>query len=116
MKEVSEYIYQFFTSVTAFTNVMQTKFYPVVADVETPFPFAIYGLAQQTGISKDTNNFVIVLSGYFEQNQYEDCVMFSDAITDVVKATSRLDWQNSEVNFIEENQSFVANITFNIEK
>jgi hypothetical protein len=116
MKAVSEQIYQFFTSQTGFTDVMSTKLYPVVGNLEVGYPFAVYNITQQTGITKDADAFTVVISGYFEDNQYDDCAEFSDAMTVLLKNTRSYDWVTSEIGFVQENQSFVASIKFNIDK
>lgn len=116
MKEVSDYIFTFFQSVTAFTDVVSDRLYPVAANPETSYPFTVYTINQQQGYTKDMSQFQVTLSCYFKENEYTRCVEFADAITATIKDEKDLDWQGNAVGFIEENQSFVANITFNIEK
>jgi hypothetical protein len=115
MEEISQDIYSFFTTATAFTDFVGTKLYPVVGNVETEVPFAVYRISQQQGITKDMSQFNVNLTGYFDPNEYDTCVQFLDAVTNLVK-NSTFSWVSSEVNFIEDNQSFSATVNFIIEK
>ena len=93
---------------------MAERIYPVAANEETLFPFAVYTIEQREFESKDSDLFVVTLSTFFEYNQYESCAEFTDAMTVIIK--DKWDWVASEIGFVQENQSFTGNITFNINK
>jgi hypothetical protein len=115
MKEVSVFLYQYFTTLSVFTDVMDLRFYPVIANQETPKPLAIYNVTQQMGITKDCDKFTVTVSGYFDPNDYDEAADFSDVITEIVKSDSKFNWIDSEISFIQEDLSFAANISFEIE-
>jgi hypothetical protein len=116
MKAISEQIYEYFTNETSFTDIVSTNLFPVVADKEAVYPFAVYTITQQEGITKDMDEYNIILRTFFEDNAYDNCAAFSESLTATVRNESSFDWQSSEIGFIEENQSFVAIVNFKIEK
>jgi hypothetical protein len=115
MKEVSEYIYSYFSTLPAFTAVMSARLMPVAANAETAYPFSVYNISRQVGITKECDEFTVVLSGFFKNNEYDEAASFVDAITEAVKNNSKFVWMDSEIGFIQENLSFNANVTFKIE-
>jgi hypothetical protein len=112
MKAVSDEIFTFFTTKPSFTDVVANRLFPLVARKETTFPFAIYRIVQQEGQTKDADRFAITVSVYFDEDQYTECVTFADTVKDIVD-NSRYDWQQTDVEFVEENQSYMAEISFN---
>lgn len=112
MKTVSDEIYAFFTNLVSFTGTVGTRLFPLVANKDVSFPFAIYSIVQQEGQTKDADRFAVNLSVYFGEDQYTECVTFADTVKGIIDA-SAYDWQRTEVNFIEEDQSYTATISFN---
>ena len=112
MKEVSDEIYAFFTNQVNFTGTVGTRLFPLVANKDVDFPFAIYTIVQQEGQTKDADRFTINVSVYFGEDQYTECATFADTVKSIVDA-SPYDWQQTEMAFIEEDQSYTATISFN---
>lgn len=114
MKQISEELITFFSSLTPFTSVMNDRLFPLVANEGTDFPFSIYKIEQQTGITKDAGyGYAISLFAYFLPENYEEAVDFNDAIVSLLESTSSIyDYIDSSIDYIEENQSIVVLISF----
>jgi predicted acetyltransferase len=111
MLELSDEITAFLLNQTVFTAVMNDRLSPIVSSVDEVYPFANYIVKEQTGQSKDGDASSATLMFYFEQNGYRKCVEFLDQMKPIVK--ENYDWINSEIQFVEEDQSFVGIINFN---
>lgn len=112
MLATSENIVAFFASKVTFTSVVGDKLFPVFAHVETIKPFAIYRIGEQVGQSKDADKSVVTLSLYFGPSEYIECITFADTCKALIK--QEYEWLSSDVTFIEDDQSMVANINFEI--
>lgn len=112
MKAVSDEIFNFFTTKASFTDIVASRLFPLVARKDATFPFAIYRIVQQEGQTKDADRYAITVNVYFEEDQYTECVTFADTVKTLIDA-SAYDWQQTEVDFVEEDQSFMASISFN---
>lgn len=111
MEQLSQDIYSFLTGQSAFTDVVANRLFPLVAYKDVTFPFAVYRIAQQEGETKDADRFNVAVSVYFKENQYTECVRFADTVKNIIES-SPYNWQESSVDFVEEDQSMVAEITF----
>lgn len=111
MFELSNEITEFLLAQTVFTSVMGNRLAPVVSSADEEYPFANYVITEQVGQSVDGDMFAVSLLFYFEQNGYSKCVSFLDQIKPIIK--ENYDWQNSQVEFVEVDQSFVGIINFN---
>lgn len=111
MLELSDEITGFLLAETVFTTVMDNRLAPVVSSVDETYPFANYVIREQTGQSLDGDAYSVTLLFYFEQNSYRKCVAFLDQMKPIIK--EKYDWQNSEIEFVEVDQSFVGIINFN---
>lgn len=112
MKAASILLDQFFTTNTTFTNEMGLKFFPLVANEGTDFPFATYRIEVVEGESKDADKTTATIALYYDANSYTECVTFSDTVENLIK--NKFDWISSTVDFFEADQSFVALINFEI--
>lgn len=112
MLEISESLYSYLTGKTAFTTVMGTKLSPIVALQETAFPFATFRINEQSIGSYDGTAGSVQLYFWYGPKEYKKCVQFTDAMKTVIDDNDNYQWQNSSVDFIEENQSFVGIINF----
>jgi hypothetical protein len=111
MLELSDEITAFLLSQTVFTTVMNDRLSPIVSSSDEIYPFANYIVREQSGQSKDGDASAATLLFYFEQNSYRKCVEFLDQMKPIIK--ENYDWLNSEVEFVEVDQSFVGIINFN---
>lgn len=111
MLELSDEITAFLLSQTVFTNLMGDRLSPIVSSADEVYPFANYVVREQSGQSKDGDSLGASLMFYFEQNSYRKCVEFLDQMKPIIK--ENYDWLNSEIEFIEQDQSFVGIINFN---
>ena len=112
MKEASELLNSFFTTNTTFTTEMGVKFFPLVANEGTSFPFTTYRIEVKEGESKDADKVTVTLAMYYDSASYTECVTFSDTVEDLIK--NRFDWVSTTVDFFDVDQSFVSLINFEI--
>ena len=111
MLELSDELTAFLLAQAVFTSVMGNRLSPIVSSVDESYPFANYIVREQSGQSKDGDVLNATLLFYFEQNGYRKCVQFMDQMKPIIK--ENYDWLNSEIEFIEVDQSFVGIINFN---
>jgi len=111
MFELSKEITEVLLASSVFTDVMSERLAPVVSSVDETYPFTNYLIQQQSGQSKDGSAFSVSLLCYFENEKYQDCVMFLDQLKPVIE--ENYDWESSTVEFVESDQSFVGIINFN---
>lgn len=111
MLELSDEITEFLLNETVFTTVMGNRLAPVVSSADETYPFANYVITEQSGQSVDGDSYAVNLLFYFEQNSYRKCVTFLDQMKPIIK--EKYDWLNSQVEFVEVDQSFVGIINFN---
>lgn len=111
MLELSDEITTFLLSQTVFTDVMADRLSPIVSSADEVYPFANYNIKEESGQSKDGDQASVTLLFYFEQNNYRNCVEFLDQMKPIIK--QNYDWLNSEIEFVEGDQSFVGIINFN---
>lgn len=114
MLEVSEEIYSFFQGQTAFTDEMGVKLFPVVAKEQTTYPFAIYTISEEEGVTKDGSRFNVNLSLYYQADKYTGCAAFTDTCKQIIE--QQYIWLSSEIGFSEQDQSIASSITFQINK
>lgn len=112
MKAQSEKVYSFLTTQTGFTTALGTKLYPLVANEGTPFPFSTYRIITTEGETKDADKAIVTLSIFYSPDQYTECITTCDTVEELIK--NRFNWVSSDVDFIQEDQSFVASINFEI--
>ena len=112
MKAESEAIVAFLDSQADFTSEMGDRVFPLVAGETTEYPFATYRIVTSEGQSKDGDKATVVLSLWYEEDNYTECVTFSDVMELLIK--EKYDWFSTDIDFVEKNQSFVANINFEI--
>ena len=107
MREAGKELFEYLTSLAEFTDVMQTRLFPLVSDGDTDFPFAIYGLRvfPQT---KDSDSYEITLSVYFKPNEYDECAGFCDLMKPLLE--NKYEWTDSSVDVSEEDYSFIGTI------
>lgn len=112
MFQFSELIFSFFTSSTFFANVMMQRMYPVIAPEDVVFPFATYRIESKEGESKDADLYRATLFFWFEENQYNEALQFTDQMIEIVKGSQNLEFESSSVEYIEENNSYAGVINF----
>lgn len=111
MFEISKEIKLFFTALTAFTDVCQNRMFPVYAMPDVAFPFATYKINEVNPDTKDGTKFNITVYFWFKPDSYDNVCQLVDAMKLLIE--DKYDWQNSTIDFIEENQSFAGIINFN---
>jgi hypothetical protein len=112
MLEISEGLSAFLATQTVFTTAMGAKLSPIVALPETAFPFATYRITEQSISSYDGTAGTVQLYFWYGPKEYKKCAQFTDAMKAVIDGKDNYQWQNSSIDFIEENQSFVGIINF----
>lgn len=112
MRAASILLDQFFTTNTTFTAEMDLRFFPLVANKNTPFPFVTYRIELVEGQSKDADKTTATIAMYYDRDSYTECVTFADTVENLIK--NKFEWISSTVDFFEADQSFVALINFEI--
>lgn len=108
MFQFSELIFSFFTSNSAFSVLMEQRMYPIIAPEDVVFPFATYTLESREGESKDADSYRATLFFWFQENQYNEALQFTDQMIDLVKATQNIEFESSSVQYLEENNSYAG--------
>ncbi len=108
MFQFSELLYSFFTSNIGFTSVMEDKLFPIIAPEETVSPFATYRIGGKEGVSKDADEYNATLFFWFDENQYNEALQFTDQMIELVKASQNLEFVSSSIDYIEENDSYAG--------
>lgn len=114
MDEVSTIIYSFFTNLSAFTTEMSTRIYPLVSREETAFPYAIYTIGNPEQFTKEAKTYPVTLNLYYEKANYTECVTFHNTTQGLIDNNTTWNLADSSIDFIEDNQSIVATINFEI--
>ena len=113
MLELSDEIFAFLTAETAFTAVMGTKVFPIMALEGTETPFTTYRINDKSPLSKDGTTASFSLSFWFGSNQYRDMIVFTELMEQIIKEKTTYEWVNSFPDFIQENFSYVGIINLN---
>ena len=120
--QIGKAIYQILSNDTDVVDRVQNKIYPLIADVDTTFPFIIY---KRTGITPADSKDRFIYS----EDVYVDVVIASDKynesieIADLVRTAllkggydgiKDIDLTDADEDYIED--TFIQNLTFKIKK
>lgn len=108
MFQFSEFIFSFFTSSSTFTSLMGQRMYPVIAPEDVQFPFATYSLEGVEAESKDADLFRTTLFFWFQENQYNEALQFTDEMIELVRGSQNLEVESFSVQYLEENNSYAG--------
>lgn len=119
MKNAGITLFEFLKSKTEFTSVMdveidgtmQTKLYPLIADGSIGLPLSIYSVREDIS-TKQMGEFEFNLSFFFPENQYAECVEFTDTIKDIIDNSDEYNFIASDVEINEENYSYIGILNF----
>lgn len=114
MDDVSALLYTFFTNQTGFTNEVSTRIYPLVAREETAFPFVIYTIGSAEPLTKEAYTYPVTLNLYYEKSKYTECVTFQKTVQNLIETNTTWSMAEGAIDFVEEDQSIVATINFEI--
>lgn len=114
MDEVSTLIYDYFANEATFTAEMGTRIYPLVAREETEWPFAIYTIGNPEAFTKEAVNYPVTLNLYYEKANYTEAVTFHADVKALIDTDTAWNIGDSSVYFLEDDQSIVAAINFEI--
>lgn len=114
MDEVSTLVYDFFTNQSAFTDEVGTKLYPLVAREDSQYPFVIYTIGNPEAFTKEASNYPITLNLYYQPANYTECVTFAETVKTLVDVNTNWNLSDTSIDFIEDDQSIVATINFEI--
>jgi hypothetical protein len=112
LKVLSQDLFYFLTAQSDFTDVMEERIFPFVALANNVFPLTTYVISEVRGISKDANAGTIQLAFWFAQEQYDECVDFTDTMVELLKTKYR--FISSTVDLSEDTQHY--NGIINLEK
>lgn len=119
MKNAGIALFMFLSSKVEFTTVMnaevdevlQTKLYPLSADGTIELPISIYSV-RETLSTKYAGEFEFNLSFFFSEDQYDECVTFTDTIKQIIDDSDEYNFLASDVEINPENYSFIGTINF----
>jgi hypothetical protein len=111
MYELSIELVEYLLAKTEFTSVMDNRLTPFVSSEDEVYPFANYVVKEDPGFSKDEDALSGALLFYFEKGSYLKLVQFLDVMKPIIK--EKYDWLGSDIEFVEDDQSFVGIINFN---
>jgi hypothetical protein len=119
MKNAGIALFNFLKTKIEFTSVMnveidgtmQTKLFPLIADGSIGLPLAIYGVNEIVS-TKQTGEFEFNLSFFFPENQYDECVTFTDTIKEIIDNSDEYNFIASDVEINEENYSYIGILNF----
>lgn len=119
MKNAGIALFMFLTSKVEFTavmnaevdEIMQTKLYPLMADGTIELPLSIYSV-RETLSTKYAGEFEFNLSFFFAEDQYDECVTFTDTIKQIIDDSDEYNFLASDVEINPENYSFIGTINF----
>ena len=117
MIKIGETVYNILSNDEAVTDLVGNKIFPLVADINTTFPFIVYKKTFYTpeytkdGISKKTSQIEIIIAS----DKYNISVDLADKVFKAISAKDRkFRLQNNTEDFIED--TFIQNLIYNIEK
>ncbi|WP_202703153.1 hypothetical protein [Flavobacterium sp. UGB4466] len=115
-ESISKEIFEFFTTLPAFTNVMQRAdinyIYPIVAPLNTSFPFTTYVLGERSPETKDKSQIVATIAFWYDVENYDACASFTDTMSDTVD--DKYIFLSSSIEYNEESNTFSGVINFNV--
>jgi len=89
LKQLSEEIITFLMAQSQYTAVMTKKPFPILALGTNVFPLTTYRINEERGVTKDADGASIELVFWFDQQQYDQCVDFTDAMKVLLKTKYR---------------------------
>lgn len=116
MFEVSQELVQYLESITAITNVVDSRIYAFIAPEDVQFPFITFAINQFEPESNDGDMYDVTVFAWFEQDKYKDAIQFTDVITNALKQNLEYNWEFSTFQFIEENISYAGIVNLKILK
>lgn len=112
LKELSQELFGYLTDQTEFVSVMDNRIFPLAANQATEFPLTTYRISELRGVTKDIVGGSFQLFFWFNNDQYDACVDFTDAMTALLKTKYR--FVSSTVDLSEDTMFF--NGIINLEK
>lgn len=113
---LSKEIWSFFSGLPEFNAVMQrdskTFLFPIVAMEGNTLPLTTYYLDERTPETKDRSQINITVIFWFDQNSYDACCEFVDAMTD--KIDEKYNLLSSKIDYNEESATYSASVIFNL--
>lgn len=113
MQAEGDAIFSYFTSVSAFTSVVSTRLYPLVAKEDVQKPFVVYSISEEPQ-TKESDQVTVTLAAYFDVDNYRTCAGFADTIKSIIQANSDYNWISSSMNFVEDDRSPFAVVEFEL--
>jgi len=108
MFEFSEILFSFFTQNSTFAATMGLRLYPIIAPEDVVIPFATYSLEGREIESKDADLYRATLFFWFQENQYNEALQFTDQMIEIIKASNNFEYESSTVEYLEENNSYAG--------
>ena len=96
LKSVSEAFYTYLIGQTDFNSVLGQELYPFMATEGKEFPLGTYRV-QRSELSVDGDLYDIALFLWFEN--YDDCLVLTDALTELFKNSKVYHWKLSDVDY-----------------
>lgn len=120
-KQLSLDLVTFFSSLPAFTAVMQRNvggenklfLFPMVASEENSLPLTTYALGEKLPGTKDLNDIAFAVSFWFSIEQYDECCEFTDIIEELIEDSNYF-VVSSKIDFNDESKTYSGTININL--
>lgn len=113
---LSKEIWSFFSGLSEFNAVMQrngkTFLFPIVALEGNTLPLTTYHLGEKTPETKDRSQIPITVIYWFDQNSYDACCEFVDAMAE--KVDQKYNLLSSKIDYNEESFTYSGSVIFNL--
>lgn len=117
----SQQVYSFFSNMPEFNAVMKrtvdgeavTLLFPIVALEGNNLPLTTFVVGEQTPETKDRYQLDVTVIFWFDQNSYDQCCAFTDAMNDKIKAKHNFIY--SSIDYDEAIGTYSGTVTFSLD-
>ncbi|MHC0441612.1 hypothetical protein [Flavobacterium sp. 3-210] len=119
-ESISKELYSFFSGLPDFNAVMKrneggtekTFLFPIVALEGNTLPLSTYILGDRNPETKDRSQVDIIVIFWFDQNSYDACCAFTDAMVQHIDA--RYNLLSASIDYNEESFTYSGMVNFNL--
>lgn len=113
MIEVSEYLISVLSAYPKLTAAVQDKIYPLVANEDVSFPFAVYAFDNVPYASKDASAYDVNIAVWYEPNNVMEAYQMADDLKALAEQNP-WEFQSFNVGFDPGTQKIFSEINFKI--
>lgn len=115
MIEVSKMIVQVLKSNPGLLNLVGERIYPLMANENADFPFAVYRFGEVASETKDAAGYLVNVAVWFEENKVTEAFGTCDVLKEMVEGED-WDFVNTNADVEPETMSVYSEINFKITK